>query len=45
MPKVIAKVETPQPCMLGGAESQPFTAHHNTLDMTLYLRITNELLI
>lgn len=38
------EVETPilQP-LYGGAAAQPFKTHHNTLDMTLYLRIANEL--
>jgi lysyl-tRNA synthetase class 2 len=38
------EVETPvlQP-MYGGAAARPFTTHHNTLDMKLYLRIANEL--
>ncbi|MEM6837198.1 MAG: lysine--tRNA ligase [Cyanobacteria bacterium P01_C01_bin.120] len=27
----------------GGAEARPFTTHHNTLDMPLYLRIATEL--
>jgi lysyl-tRNA synthetase, class II len=38
------EVETPilQP-LYGGAAAKPFTTHHNTLDMTLYLRIANEL--
>lgn len=27
----------------GGAEARPFITHHNTLDMTLYLRIATEL--
>ena len=38
------EVETPilQP-MYGGAAARPFKTHHNTLDMTLYLRIANEL--
>jgi lysyl-tRNA synthetase, class II len=38
------EVETPvlQP-IYGGALAKPFTTHHNTLDMTLYLRIANEL--
>lgn len=38
------EVETPilQP-IPGGAAARPFTTHHNTLDMTLYLRIANEL--
>jgi lysyl-tRNA synthetase class 2 len=38
------EVETPilQP-IYGGAAASPFKTHHNTLDMTLYLRIANEL--
>lgn len=38
------EVETPilQP-IPGGAAARPFTTHHNTLDMPLYLRIANEL--
>lgn len=38
------EVETPvlQP-LYGGAAARPFTTHHNALDMTLYLRIANEL--
>ncbi len=38
------EVETPvlQP-LYGGATARPFTTYHNTLDMTLYLRIANEL--
>ncbi|MCU0356726.1 MAG: lysine--tRNA ligase [Cyclobacteriaceae bacterium] len=38
------EVETPvlQP-LYGGATARPFKTHHNTLDMTLYLRIANEL--
>jgi lysyl-tRNA synthetase, class II len=38
------EVETPvlQP-LYGGATARPFTTHHNTLDITLYLRIANEL--
>ena len=38
------EVETPilQP-IYGGAFARPFVTHHNTLDMTLYLRISNEL--
>jgi lysyl-tRNA synthetase, class II len=38
------EVETPilQP-LYGGAAAKPFTTFHNTLDMTLYLRIANEL--
>ncbi|HMG92312.1 MAG TPA: lysine--tRNA ligase [Chryseolinea sp.] len=38
------EVETPilQP-LYGGAAARPFKTYHNTLDMTLYLRIANEL--
>lgn len=38
------EVETPilQP-VAGGAAARPFKTHHNTLDMTLYMRIANEL--
>lgn len=38
------EVETPilQP-LYGGAAAKPFKTHHNTLDITLYLRIANEL--
>ncbi len=38
------EVETPtlQP-LYGGAMAQPFTTHHNALDMELYLRISDEL--
>ncbi|MEP6992593.1 MAG: lysine--tRNA ligase [bacterium] len=38
------EVETPvlQP-LYGGATARPFTTHHNTLDMPLYLRIADEL--
>lgn len=38
------EVETPilQP-IYGGASARPFKTHHNTLNMTLYLRIANEL--
>src|ERR1700744_4361026 len=38
------EVETPilQP-VHGGAAARPFATHHNTLDMSLYLRIANEL--
>jgi len=38
------EVETPilQP-IYGGALARPFKTHHNTLDMTLYMRIANEL--
>jgi len=42
--KEYLEVETPilQP-IYGGAAAKPFKTHHNTLDMTLYLRIANEL--
>ncbi|HEX5131133.1 MAG TPA: lysine--tRNA ligase [Candidatus Krumholzibacteria bacterium] len=42
--KGFLEVETPilQP-LYGGAAARPFTTHHNALDMTLYLRIANEL--
>jgi lysyl-tRNA synthetase, class II len=42
--KSYLEVETPvlQP-LYGGATARPFKTHHNTLDMTLYLRIANEL--
>ncbi|MEO7521997.1 MAG: lysine--tRNA ligase [Gemmatimonas sp.] len=38
------EVETPvlQP-LYGGAAARPFSTHHNTLDMPLYLRIADEL--
>ena len=38
------EVETPalQP-LYGGASARPFVTHHNTLDMPLYLRISDEL--
>lgn len=38
------EVETPvlQP-IYGGAAARPFTTHHNALDQTLYLRISDEL--
>ena len=40
----LLEVETPilQP-IYGGAAARPFTTHHNTLDMKLFLRISNEL--
>ncbi len=40
----ILEVETPvlQP-IYGGANARPFKTHHNTLDMTLFMRIANEL--
>ena len=38
------EVETPVlQSLYGGAAARPFKTHHNTLDMTLYLRIANEL--
>ncbi|MEI6172679.1 MAG: lysine--tRNA ligase [Bacteroidota bacterium] len=42
--KSYLEVETPvlQP-LYGGAAARPFKTHHNALDMTLYLRIANEL--
>ncbi len=42
--KEYLEVETPvlQP-LYGGAAARPFKTHHNALDMTLYLRIANEL--
>jgi len=42
--KSYLEVETPvlQP-LYGGAAARPFKTYHNTLDMTLYLRIANEL--
>jgi lysyl-tRNA synthetase, class II len=42
--KGFLEVETPvlQP-LYGGAAARPFTTFHNTLDVTLYLRIANEL--
>ncbi|MCD4729776.1 MAG: lysine--tRNA ligase [Bacteroidales bacterium] len=42
--KAYLEVETPilQP-LYGGAAARPFKTFHNTLDMTLYLRIANEL--
>ena len=42
--KEYLEVETPilQP-LYGGAAARPFKTFHNTLDMTLYLRIANEL--
>ena len=38
------EVETPilQP-IAGGASARPFMTHHNSLDITLYMRIANEL--
>ncbi|PCH66000.1 MAG: lysine--tRNA ligase [Bacteroidetes bacterium] len=42
--KEYLEVETPvlQP-LYGGAAARPFKTHHNSLDMTLYMRIANEL--
>ena len=38
------EVETPiLQSVHGGAAARPFATHHNTLDMTLFLRIANEL--
>ncbi len=38
------EVETPiLQAVHGGAAARPFSTHHNTLDMPLYLRIANEL--
>ncbi len=38
------EVETPTlQSIYGGANAHPFETHHNTLDMKLYLRISNEL--
>ncbi|MHA6727734.1 lysine--tRNA ligase [Chryseobacterium sp. A301] len=38
------EVETPVlQAIPGGAAARPFTTHHNTLDIPLYLRIANEL--
>ena len=38
------EVETPiLGSILGGAAARPFTTHHNTLDMDMYLRIATEL--
>lgn len=42
--KNFIEVETPtlQP-IYGGANARPFITHHNTLDLKLYLRVSNEL--
>lgn len=40
------EVETPMMQSIpGGASAKPFVTHHNTLDMTLYLRIAPELFL
>jgi len=40
------EVETPTlQNIYGGASARPFVTHHNTLDMKLYLRISNELFL
>ncbi|MEO8664459.1 MAG: lysine--tRNA ligase [Ignavibacteria bacterium] len=40
------EVETPTlQTIYGGANAQPFVTHHNTLDVDLYLRISNELFL
>jgi lysyl-tRNA synthetase class 2 len=42
--KGFMEVETPiMHPIVGGASAKPFVTHHNTLDMTLYLRIAPEL--
>lgn len=42
--KGYVEVETPVlSSILGGAAARPFTTHHNTLDMDMYLRIATEL--
>jgi len=40
------EVETPTlQSVYGGANARPFVTHHNSLDMSLYLRISNELFL
>ncbi|MBS1518265.1 MAG: lysine--tRNA ligase [Bacteroidetes bacterium] len=40
------EVETPTlQSLYGGANAQPFVTHHNSLDIDLYLRISNELFL
>ncbi len=40
------EVETPSlVTLIGGAAARPFTTHHNTLDLDLYLRIAPELFL
>lgn len=42
--KGFLEVETPiLNTIAGGANARPFTTHHNTLDIDMYLRIANEL--
>lgn len=42
--KGYVEVDTPVlQAIPGGATARPFTTHHNTLDMPMYLRIANEL--
>lgn len=42
--KDYVEVETPVlGTILGGAAARPFTTHHNTLDLNMYLRIATEL--
>ena len=42
--KGLVEVETPVlNTILGGAAARPFTTHHNTLDVDMYLRIATEL--
>lgn len=44
--KKFIEVETPMMHILpGGAAARPFTTHHNTLDMDLFLRIAPELFL
>ena len=44
--KGFLEVETPMmQAIAGGAAARPFTTHHNTLDMDLYLRIAPELFL
>lgn len=44
--KAFFEVETPTlQTVYGGATAKPFITHHNSLDMRLYLRISNELFL